>query len=104
MILTIILAYIGHYLLARAQITSWLWTRYPKWFDEWASCPACCGTWTGFLAAMWLNANGYNFWLLRSNEFTSWVIMAAVCMFTTPLLAWPHLTAMMHTSGNSDES
>ena len=101
-LIAIVLAYIGHYLLARAQITSWLWSRYPKWFDAWASCPACCGAWTGFLSAMWLNANGYALAPLRSGEFVTWLIMLCVCMFTTPLLAFVHLYAASMTTGNDE--
>jgi hypothetical protein len=38
---------VAHYLLARAEITRWLWSRFPPWFDRWASCAACSGTWIG---------------------------------------------------------
>jgi hypothetical protein len=36
-----------YYLFARAEITRFLWSRYPSWLDKLARCPACSGTWIG---------------------------------------------------------
>lgn len=33
------------YLGDRALITSWLWSRYPRWLAAQRSCPACAGFW-----------------------------------------------------------
>lgn len=41
-----------YYLFARAQITSWLWTRYPPFLDRLAKCPACSGWWLGLVVGI----------------------------------------------------
>lgn len=96
----IILAYVGHYLIGRATLTKWLWSRYPKWLDEWATCPACSGTWMGALAAVWLRRDVFDF---PGSDPTTWLIMALVCCFTTPLLAYVHLYALSATTGSAGD-
>lgn len=39
-----------YYLGARAELTRWLWSRYPKWIDALAMCPRCSGWWIGLVA------------------------------------------------------
>lgn len=36
-----------YYLGARAVITSWLWSRYPRWLAKVTDCSACSGFWYG---------------------------------------------------------
>lgn len=36
-----------YYLLARAEITRFLWSKYPPRLDRLAMCPACLGFWLG---------------------------------------------------------
>ena len=36
-----------YYLTSRAEITRWLWSRYPNWVNQWALCSACSGFWYG---------------------------------------------------------
>ncbi len=38
-----------YYILARAEITSPIWSRYRGWLDRLARCPACSGFWIGWL-------------------------------------------------------
>lgn len=38
-----------YYLLARAEITKPIWSRYRGWLDRLARCPACSGFWIGWL-------------------------------------------------------
>lgn len=42
-LVTVALFYLG----ARAQITSFLWSRYPARLDHFMSCAACSGFWYG---------------------------------------------------------
>lgn len=41
-----------YYLGSRAEITRWLWSRYPLGFARFMDCPACAGTWYGFLVGV----------------------------------------------------
>jgi hypothetical protein len=41
-----------YYLAARAEITQWLWSRYPPWLDRLARCPACAGFWLGLIVGV----------------------------------------------------
>lgn len=41
-----------YYLFGRAQITQWLWSRYPPFLDSLARCPACSGWWLGLLVGV----------------------------------------------------
>lgn len=47
LILLWVLATTFYYLGARASITQFLWSRYPKSFDKFMDCPACSGFWYG---------------------------------------------------------
>lgn len=44
------------YLGSRAQITSFLWRRYPTWLARFVDCPACIGFWHGLWVAATLRA------------------------------------------------
>jgi len=35
------------YLMSRAKLTQFAWSRYPTWLDYWLSCAACSGFWFG---------------------------------------------------------
>lgn len=41
-----------YYLLAKAMITRWLWSKYPVWLDYYTSCAACSGFLYGVLVAL----------------------------------------------------
>ncbi len=38
-----------HWVLARAEITRFAWSRAPRWLDKLLRCPACSGWWLGVL-------------------------------------------------------
>lgn len=44
----------AYYLFARAEITRWLWSRYPRWLDSLARCAACTGFWLGLFLSFYL--------------------------------------------------
>jgi hypothetical protein len=43
-----------YYILARAEITRWLWGRFRGFLDRLARCPACSGTWLGVALSFYL--------------------------------------------------
>lgn len=45
---TVALFYLG----SRATITSWLWSRYPRWLASFMDCAACSGFWYGLILAL----------------------------------------------------
>jgi hypothetical protein len=79
------------YLLARAMITSWLWSRYPPRLDAFLSCAACAGTWYGAGVAL---AVGYPLDLpflgLDGRAWYTPVFVAGCSMIWTPMIAVLH--------------
>ena len=65
-----------YYLAARAQITSWLWSRYEKYprFDGFMSCAACSGFWYGAI----VSTLGY---------LLDWTFIGAHAWWTIPVVA-----------------
>lgn len=43
-----------YYLFARAEVTRWAWSRYPRALDNLARCAACSGFWIGLGLSWWL--------------------------------------------------
>jgi hypothetical protein len=64
------------YLGARAQITSFLWSRYPARLDALMSCAACSGFWYGLGTA----AIGYAFDVPFLGSTSPWAILIAGAM------------------------
>ena len=52
LILYMLLTSALYYLLARAMITRWLWSKYPPWLDYYTTCAACSGFLYGVLCAV----------------------------------------------------
>lgn len=88
-----------HYLLARAKITAWLWSRYPAWLDYWMTCTACSGFWYG-LACGALGAH-YDLPLLGldPDHWLTIAAAAAVGMVWTPILAFAQVYAWERLGG-----
>jgi len=42
----------AYYLFARAEVTKFIWERYPSPIDRLAKCPACSGFWLGMIAGI----------------------------------------------------
>lgn len=76
------------YLGARAIITSWLWSRYPKFIAKWADCSTCSGFWYGALIGY---IGGYGFglpFLSLPGAYPPTVAAVALCAMTwTPIVA-----------------
>ncbi len=78
-----------YYLASRAEITRWLWSRYPKSLNYWTLCAACSGFWYGLAAAGGL---GWTLDLpLLGLPGRTWYAVAVggvVGMVGTPILAY----------------
>lgn len=90
LVITTALFYLG----SRAIVTSWLWSRYPKWLAYWADCAACSGTAYGALAI--IGAHITDTWVLP----VPWGLGACILgpllgMIGTPLLAYLHQEALI---------
>lgn len=76
-----------YYLAARAKITHFLWSKYPKWLDELTLCPACLGFWNGLILAATLGRR-FDLSLLGLPSQSLATVAAAglcVCVATPPL-------------------
>lgn len=77
-----------YYLVSRAKVTEFAWSRYPKWLDYWTSCAACSGFWYGLgIAAVIGRSRG---WAPFGLDATAWFtpfVVAATTMVWTPILA-----------------
>ena len=88
-LLTAALFYLG----SRAVITSWLWTRYPRWLAAWADCAACSGFWYGTLTAVVFK---FSLFGLDGHHWTTPIIVGLCSMIWTPMVAALHQTALLH--------
>lgn len=80
-----------YYLGAHAQVTSWLWSRYPPGVDRFMYCAACAGTWYG---AGWGAVGAWREWPflgLPGRDALTVICVAAASMVWTPVLAYAHL-------------
>lgn len=93
-----------YYLGCRAQITAWLWSRYPPRLDRFMLCAACSGTWFGFALAAGL---GYPLKIpfagLTGAAWYTPFIVGGVTLWTTPLLAVVHIKALEVLEGKGDK-
>lgn len=91
----------AYYLAARAKITRPLWSRYPRWLDEFTLCAACSGFWYG------LACGGLGWWLklplggLPPREPATVVIVGLAAIVWTPVVAAAHLRALEGMSGGA---
>ena len=94
LLLYAILCAAAYYLLARALITRFLWSRYPGWLDKLMMCSACTGTWLGagcgFLGR-WLELPLLG---LDPGHWFTVVASGAVGMVITPLVIYPVLLVL----------
>ncbi len=83
-----------YYLMARAKITQWLWSRYPTWLDYWVTCAACFGFWAG-IACGALGSRFHLTFLELEPGFYGIVASGLSCMVTTPILAYAMVTGWL---------
>jgi hypothetical protein len=91
----------AYYLLSRAVITRWLWSRYPTWLDHYTMCAACSGFLYGVAVACaigwtqdlpFLGLDG-RFWLTP-------VVVGLGSIVWTPILADVHVRALLQLGGD----
>ena len=73
-----------YYLVARAEVTRFVWCWYPPKIDQIALCPACSGFWIGGAVAALGAATGTLAWSLVPP-------LALASIVTTPIL-WGAMT------------
>ncbi len=102
-----------YYLLAWAEISRPLWSRYPKWFPKWVnammSCAACSGFWYGLAAGVvaWrLGLTLDDLLGVTLERARAWYIVPAVALGAvawTPVLWGVMFRALQHKPEGSDE-
>lgn len=84
-----------YYLLARAEISRFLWSRYPAKLDHFMTCAACSGFWYGVLVSVVLgHFGGFHFPELPDDGYTAHVIVGLCSIVWTPVVSWLHLAAL----------
>lgn len=92
-LLTVALYYLG----ARALITQWIWSRYPRWLDKFMLCSACSGWWYGFGVAYLGWWRRWSFLGLPGRFWLTPIIVGLCSMVWTPILANLHLWSVQAT-------
>lgn len=93
-----------YYLGVRAKITRWLWSRYPKWLDNFMMCAACSGFWYG-LAVGFVGGWDYDlpFLGLAGRSWITPFVVAFCSIVWTPIIAAIHLRAFDYTGAAAEE-
>lgn len=78
----------AYYLMSRAKVTRWLWSRYPPTIEYWTLCAACSGFWYG-LGCAGLGAHfDWPFLGLTPDAWYTFLIVGLCTMVWTPILAF----------------
>jgi hypothetical protein len=78
----------AYYLLAKAMITRWLWSKYPAWLDYYTSCAACSGFLYGVVVALVLGwPLKLTFLGLDGRAWFAPVLVGLGSMVWTPIIA-----------------
>jgi len=86
-LLTAALFYLG----SRAQITSWLWSRYPTRLAVFMDCPYCTGFWYGLAVSLILQLPLGE---LAGDQVKTILVVGFCSIVWTPVIAG--LTSLMH--------
>jgi hypothetical protein len=88
------------FLLVRATITEWLWSRYPYWLDSYLSCTACSGFALGLIAAV-VGGWCFDFDFLGFAGRTWMAVLASgmSAMVVVPIIAWAQTNALIQLGG-----
>lgn len=94
-----------YYLMARAAITQFLWSRYPWWLDYYTLCAACSGVLYGVAVSLILGWTLNLPFLGLPGRFWLTPIIVGLCsMIWTPILANAHINALAQLgAGFSDD-
>lgn len=95
LLLYMLLTSAAYYLLARAMITQWLWSRYPAKLDYYTLCAACAGFLYGVIVAL---AIGFPLDLpllgLSGRHWLTPIISGLGSMVWTPVVAYLQIGAL----------
>lgn len=92
-----------YYLLARAKITEWLWSRYPPFLDYWLMCAACAGTWYGLGCGALGARLDLPLFGLDPDHWLSFVAAGALGMVWTPIVSWVMVKAWTELLGDEPD-
>ncbi|KKL70339.1 hypothetical protein LCGC14_2105920 [marine sediment metagenome] len=93
----------AYYLLWRAEITRWLWSRYPFHVERLIGCAACSGTWYGFgLGWVGRELNMSVLGVTPNATVPYLAVCALIGLVWTPILAYLHTLSWSALSGEGD--
>lgn len=77
-----------YYLGSRAEITRWIWSRYPAPFASFMDCPACTGFWWGFALASGVGRDlKLSYMGLDPDRIWTWFAVGLCSIVLTPIVA-----------------
>jgi hypothetical protein len=86
-----------YYLLSRAVITRWLWSRYPGWLDRYTLCAACSGFAYGVAVALAIGwTQDLPFLGLSGRFWVTPVVVGLGSIVWTPILGDFHVRALQN--------
>lgn len=75
-----------YYLGSRAEITRFVWSRYPPSLASFMDCPACTGFWWGFIIASGVGRDlKLTYMGLDPDSLLTWFIVALCSIVLTPI-------------------
>lgn len=74
-----------YYLGGHAKITQPIWSRYPKWLDDYMLCPWCTGFAFGTLLGIFAFAKGYSFIPWDAGDPITPLFTGAISIVLTPI-------------------
>lgn len=83
-----------YYLLARAKISKFLWSRYPPTLDRFMACASCTGFWYGLAVATAGWFYSIPFLAMPPREPHTVLVVGMCSIVWTPVVAWLHLEAL----------
>ena len=93
MVLYAVLCASASYLLTRAKITEWLWSRYPAPVAQFLDCTACSGFWFGVGCGIWGALAARPFADLPAHAWYTVLITGLFGMIATPIVSFAHTYA-----------
>jgi hypothetical protein len=89
-----------YYLLSRAMITRFLWSRYPKWLDYYTLCAACSGFLYGIAVAFAIGwYRDMSFLGLPGRWWGTPLVVGLSSLVWTPVVARWHIQSLLDVSG-----
>lgn len=93
-----------YYLAYRAEITRWLWSRYPFHVERFFGCAACSGTWYGFgLGWLGRELDVTIFGVVPDRTVLYLVVCSLVGLVWTPIIAYIHTLAWSELGAGEED-